>query len=184
MVDPKATTTRATPTQTNRCRHRRTTIRTRTTITHSAYTATGVARAPPASAVRVSAGERTDSKACSTRLSATSNRLTLPVAHTTTQARTTAPESASHHLPEAFRCLGSGGGSPEGRRRLWTRRRAGGCGRATVPVAVTADGSVAMPANGPPEGGATDTPSTPNLASSRPRGEAPCAHAALPAPCS
>src|SRR3954447_4876809 len=151
MLEATMMTTMPTPRNTNRCRHRRITTSAARLTSHSTCRATGVASTPTTSATRVSAGVRVASNACRTRVSARSNTETLPVTQTAIQASTTAPEATSHHFPDLARCRGRGGGSPEGRRRRRTRRRSGGGGRATVPVTVTAGGSVAMPRNGPPE---------------------------------
>jgi hypothetical protein len=85
----------------------------------------------------------------------TSKVVTVPVITTAMQASSTIALRNSHHLPEAFRCRGRGGGSPEGRRRLRTRAIAGGAGRATrtaEPTPGGACGSEAMPRMFPPKG--------------------------------
>src|SRR4051794_15224550 len=120
-----------TPSHTNRCRHRRKTISTAMLTNQMAFTAGAVARTPATSATRVSAGVRMSLIACSTRASATSTAVTLPVTSTTTQSSTTRALSASHHRPEVLRLRGRGGGSPDGRRRLRTRWIAAGAGRGT-----------------------------------------------------
>jgi hypothetical protein len=93
--------------------------------------ARSVARTPATSATRVRPGERISLTACRIRVSATSKTVMVPVATTTAHAATTTPLSASHHRPDVFSERGSGGGSPEGRRRLRTRWIAGGAGRGT-----------------------------------------------------
>ena len=138
-------------------------------------------RPPPAwrgprrpSATRVSAGERTSRE----RLEhpGVGRRRTArrcPVTDDDDPGEDDRAASASHHLPDAFRCRGSGGGSPEGRRRRRTRRSAGGFRPhdRPLPVAVTAGGSVAMPADAPPGRGVATPPFGPraavNLAASR-----------------
>jgi hypothetical protein len=116
-VDPMPTTTTPTPSQTNRCRHRRHTARTARLASHSTWIAVPVVSTAAASATQVSVGERSRLIDVSTEASATSTNMAVPVAMTTSQVTPTAQLSASHHLPDALRCRGSGGGSPEGRRR-------------------------------------------------------------------
>src|SRR5688572_21703916 len=101
----------------------------------------------------VSAGERSSLTACRMRVSTTSRTSTVPVSTTTDQAPTTTTLRPSHHFPDLFRERGSGGGSPEGRRRLRTRWIRGGAGRTicpTVPEPGLACGSDAMPSDAPP----------------------------------
>src|SRR5688572_26927799 len=101
----------------------------------------------------VSAGERNSLTACRMRVSITSKKSTVPVSTTTDQNATIATLRPSHHLPDLFRDRGSGGGSPEGRRRLRTRWIRGGAGRTicpTVPEPGRACGSDAMPSDAAP----------------------------------
>src|SRR3954467_3543935 len=115
--------------------------------------AVGVARTPATCATRVSHGVRTSAIAWRMRVSATSNTVTVPVTRMTIHATRTIALSPSHHLPEALRWRGRGGGSPEGRRRLRTRAMAGGAGRVAGmdrPGPGGACGNDAMPADAPP----------------------------------
>src|SRR4051794_16253847 len=103
MLAPMLTTTMPTPTHTNRCRQRRTTTSTTRLTSHRTWIARAVPSTPATVATSVSAGERTELIAWSTRVSATSKTVTLPVTTTTIHATTTAALRASHHLPDAFR---------------------------------------------------------------------------------
>src|SRR4051794_15923506 len=150
---PIWTTTSPAPSQTKRCRHRRRAASATRLTSQRTYNACLVARTPATSAARVSPGVRTSARPCSTHVSSTSTKATVPVSTTTPQATTTRALRPSHHLPEALRWAGRGGGSPEGRRRLRTRWMAGGSGR-SIGTAWTgsggACGSDAMPADAPP----------------------------------
>ena len=91
---------------------------------------------------------------------------TLSVRTTAVQLSRTAPLRASHHLPDGARWRGSGGGSPEGRRRRRTRLIAGGAGRAGRP---TSEACVvaAMSPDAPPVGRTGPRPLVPSLGPAR-----------------
>ncbi len=95
------------------------------------FSGADVASTPATSATEVSAGVRARLIAWSARVSASSTALRLPVATTTTHSSTTRALRPSHNRPEVFRLRGSGGGSPDGRRRRRTRWIGAGAGRAS-----------------------------------------------------
>ena len=97
------------------------------------------------SATRVSHGVRISAIARSTAVSIASTTATVRVATTTAQATRTSPLSASHHFPEALRCRGRGGGSPDGRRRLPDAMDRRGAGRMAGAAAAEAAPAAAMP---------------------------------------
>ena len=122
-VLPSVTTNSATA-QTSRCRQRRQITSTASVAHHKASIPSGAGfeSTPAARAAWVSQGVRIPSNALrtawSTTSAATAACCTLPIS---TPATTATPISSSQRLPEVCSCRGSGGGSPDGRRRRRTR---------------------------------------------------------------
>jgi hypothetical protein len=114
---PSATTSIA-AIQTNRCRQRRVTSSTARLASHAICSASGLARLPTARMASVSQPVRSWAIASRMARSATSSapagREAMPV---TARNTSTSSASISQNRPVVLSWRGSGGGSPEGRRR-------------------------------------------------------------------